>query len=294
MLDAFRLYLLEADRSERTVAGYLHDLSLFARWFEQSNGEPLSPANLTPSDVREYRQHLLLLHAKPATINRHLAAIRAYGNWAKDSGQTSLNPVNGIKGVEQVGLAPKWLDKKGRAALERELERRVQAARTDTAQFLSRRNQAVVILLLNTGLRISELAALELSDLNLADRKGWLMVRYGKGRKAREVPLNASARSALKAWLAIRPDSISNKLFTTSEGPLSARSVQILLQDVGKAAGLEVTPHTLRHTFAKALVDGGVSLDKVAALLGHSSLNTTKVYTTPGRDDLKKAVEIMD
>ncbi len=294
MLDEFRLYLRDGDRSERTVAGYLHDLSLFVRWFQQTNGEPLSPRNLTPSDVREYRQYMLLQHSKPATINRHLAAIRAYGEWSRDSGQAVSNPVNGIKGVEQVALAPKWLDKKSRAALERELERRVQNARTDTARFLSQRNQAVIVLLLNTGLRISELAALEISDIDLTDRKGVLVVRYGKGGKARQMPLNASARSVLKSWLAIRPAVSSNKLFTTAEGALSTRSVQILLKELGQSINIEVTPHTLRHSFAKVLVDGGVSLDRVAALLGHTNLNTTKVYTTPGMDDLKRAVEILD
>ncbi len=293
MLDEFRLYLRDGDRSERTVAGYLHDLSLFAIWFQQSNGEPLSPRSLTPSDVREYRQYMLLQHFKPATINRHLAAIRAYGEWCRDSGQAASNPVNGVRGVDQVALAPKWLDKKSRAALERELEKRVQNARTDTARFLSQRNQAVIVLLLNTGLRVSELAALEMDDVNITERKGDLNVRYGKGGKAREVPLNATARAILKAWLAIRP-AVSSNLFTTADGPLSARSVQILLQDLGKAIGVEVTPHALRHTFAKTLVDGGISLDRVAALLGHTNLNTTKVYTTPGRDDLRKTVEILD
>lgn len=295
MLEQFRDYLTTRDRSERTVSGYVHDLSLFARWFEQTNGEPLAPRSLTPTDVREYRQRMLnIQHAKPATINRHLAAIRAYGEWAKESGQVDMNPVNGIRGVDQVALAPKWLDKKSRAALERELERGIQNAHTDTARFLSQRNQAVIILLLNTGLRVSELAALEISDIDLTDRKGMLVVRYGKGGKARQVPLNGAARAALKSWLAIRPKVSSSKLFTTAEGALSTRSVQILLKELGKTINVEVTPHTLRHSFAKSLVDGGVSLDRVAALLGHTNLNTTKVYTTPGMDDLKRAVEILD
>jgi integrase/recombinase XerC len=75
---------------------------------------------------------------------------------------------------------------------------------------------------------------------------------------------------------------------------LTSSGLQRRLAEIGRLAGLEVTPHTLRHTFAKNLVDAGVSLEKVAALLGHSSLNTTRIYTVPGHNDLEKAVEVLD
>ena len=114
-LSQFQTYLTESGRAERTTFGYLKDMELFSRWFEQTNGEEFTPQNLTPTDVREYRQFLIgVKKAKPATINRHLSAIRAFSNWAKNSGATSYSFAENIKSVAQQSQAPKWLDKKSK------------------------------------------------------------------------------------------------------------------------------------------------------------------------------------
>ncbi|MBU2611620.1 MAG: site-specific integrase [Chloroflexi bacterium] len=134
MLDSFAEYLRFQNRSPATVKGYCADLIAFAAWFEQSNGDELTPQRLTPTDVREYRQFLLQRGAKPATINRHLAAIRAWIAWARANGLTDYNPTNGVKDVEQQKLAPQWLDKRQQAALLKELERDLAAARTEAAK----------------------------------------------------------------------------------------------------------------------------------------------------------------
>ena len=116
--EPFQEYLVRLGRSERTVAGYLIDIRTFSYWFEQTNGYPLTPDNLTPTDVREYRQFLLNVRkAKASTINRHLAVLRAYGLWAKNSGSIQYNPVEGIKSIAQQKHAPKWLDRREQAAL---------------------------------------------------------------------------------------------------------------------------------------------------------------------------------
>ncbi len=97
----------------------------------------------------------------------------------------------------------------------------------------------------------------------------------------------------LARWLQVRPESDHRALFTTLHGePLSLRSLQAIVSQAEKLAGIpDLTPHVLRHTFAKTLLDAGTSLDKVAALLGHSDLNTTRRYTTPSADDLAQVVE---
>ncbi len=294
--DAFKQFLKDAGKSERTISGYLADMILFSRWFEQTNGEVLSSINLTPTDVREYKQFLLNVQkAKATTINRHLAALRAYAAYAKTAGGATYNPVEGIKGIAQQKHAPKWLDRKEQAAVLREGERRVQAAKTDPAKRQAIRDHCILAVFLNTGLRVSELVALEIEDVSMSERKGELRVRAGKGTKERVIPLNEACRKAILAWYAVRPACHSNRIFITQRGPATTRAIQSILENIGESAHVEnLTPHVARHTFAKNLVNAGVSLEKVAMLLGHSSLDTTLVYTTPGMRDLEKAVSALD
>ncbi len=291
----FRRYLVGSNRAERTVTGYSHDLALFARWFEQTHDKPLTPQVLTPGDVKDYKQRLKVAKAAPATINRRLAALRAYAGWARDKGLIEYSPVNGIQGVEEQKVAPKWLDKPQQSRLLHEVEIAVNAARTEAGKRQAQRDQAIIVLLLNTGLRIGELCALELGDVALTERKGEVRVRSGKGEKARTVPLNKLARSALRTWLAIRGEVDSDHLFTSKRSDvLTPSAVERRLTELGRRANVEVTPHTLRHTMAKNLMNADVSLEKVAALLGHSNLNTTRLYTTPSQADLDQTMTVLE
>jgi site-specific recombinase XerD len=292
----FTKYLQDTGKSDRTISGYQADLELFANWFQESNSEMLGTDNLTPTDIREYKQYLLNVQkAKAATINRHLAAIRSYATWAKNSGSATHNPADGIKGISQQKHAPKWLDRKEQAAIIREAERRVQAAKTEPAKRQAIRDHCILSVLLNTGLRVSELVALEVEDISFSERKGELRVRSGKGTKERTIPLNDSCRKTIKAWYLVRPAENANRVFTTQRGTATTRAIQTVLASIGEAAHVEnMTPHVARHTFAKNLINAGVSLEKVAMLLGHSSLDTTMVYITPGMSDLDKAVRSLD
>jgi integrase/recombinase XerC len=296
----FDQYLHTQDRAELTHKSYLSDLRFFARWFEQTNGEAFSPQNITPSDIRTYREYLQTVRRlKASTINRRLSAISTYLDWAVQTGQIEHNPAKGIKLLPQEPPRPRWLDKKEQYALQRAIERDLQLAKLRyPKRWLTRRRDAtLVILLLNTGLRISEVLALRLGDVEISERKGQVTVRYGKGRKQRSVPLNKQARQALQRWLEVRPEVPGNDyLFLPLEGDypdgLHVRSAHRAIRRYGEDAGIMgLGPHMLRHTFAKNLVDAGVSLEKVAALLGHSSLNTTRIYITPGQKDLERAVE---
>ncbi len=149
----------------------------------------------------------------------------------------------------------------------------------------------------HTGLRVGELCALRLGDVDLSERKGRVTVRSGKGQKYRVIPLNADVRRALAQYLAVRPRVADDHLFVSQRGgtALSTHGVEQLVATYARQAGLEdVTPHTLRHTFGKGLLDAGVDLPTVAALLGHENLNTTAVYTHPSARDLERAVEKLE
>ncbi len=135
---------------------------------------------------------------------------------------------------------------------------------------------------------------LGLDDVTLNACSGWVQVRYGKGGKAREVPLSLDARKALAAWLEARerhPYADDPHLFLGQRGPLSGPGIYRIVTKYGRLAGIEsLTPHTLRHTFAKNLIDAGEPLTVVAAHMGHESLNTLAIYTRPSREDLLRAV----
>ena len=297
-LTAFEHYLTDLDRSPLTVRGYLTDLAHFSHWFEQTNGEALRPERMTPTDVKEYKQHLLLVERlKASTVNRHLAAISAFASWAKQAGKIQSDPTDNVKSVKQVAAAPKWLDKNEQFSLQRAIERDLQLSKLRyPKRWLTRRRDAsLTLFLLHTGLRLTELTAMRLGDVQFSERKGNVLVQNGKGGKQRDVPLNTDARKAIQDWLAVRPATKSDLIWISVEsdsGSLSGRAIQRVFQRYAQDAGLDAfTPHLARHTFAKNLVNNGVSLEKVAALLGHANLNTTRLYITPDKRDLEFAVE---
>ncbi len=294
-LTEFEAYLAETDRAALTVRGYVGDLRLFVRWYAEAEGEPCTLEKVTAGAIRHYKAHLLGRQCRPNTINRRLASLAAFTHWARQVGylETPRNPVQDVKSVQQVALAPRWLPPREQAALLRTVADEVAKAvrRYPRLWFLFVRDAAVVQLLLNTGLRLHEVAALELGDVQVSERSGKVVVRQGKGQKHRELPLNAPARQALQAYLAARPQGGSQAFFTGQRGEgVQAKTVRRAVQRFAKPAGVAATPHILRHTFAKNLVNKGVSLEKVAALMGHSNLNTTRIYTLPGETDLEEAV----
>jgi site-specific recombinase XerD len=296
-LTDFQNYLRDADRSDNTISGYLDDLADFVRWFEVTNAEALAPAAITPSDVRAYKQHLLGRKLKPATINRRLASLSAYARWAIETRQIETDPTAKIQLVEQVKAGPKWLDRKQRFALQRVIEQQMQLANAQAGcrrSLWRARDALLMMVMLNTGLRVAELAGLDRADVDMKPRSGKVTVR-GKGTKLRAVPLNAEARAALERWLALRPPVETTAVFVSQFLlRMTTRSVERVVAEYGQRAKLDtLTPHMLRHTFAKTLVDRGIPIDQVSTLLGHANLNTTRIYTTPGERDLERAVETL-
>jgi len=279
----FRRYLGASHKSENTVEAYLRDVRLFTKWFRDNNGHGMTPDGIRPIDVREYKIHLLeIMGFKPATVNRKLASISAFCEWAKSEGLIEANPKDGIGTVQEGELAPKWLTRKEQYAL-------LSAVQEEG----NPRDKALIKLLLHTGLRVSEVSDLRLSDIEISDQKGQLTVRDGKGGKRRVVPLNGDVRKALTAYLEVRPDAPHDYLLVGKQkGPLKPWGIQYIAKKYACLAGLDkVTPHILRHTFGKNLVSAGVSLDEVATLLGHKSLNTARMYRTPSGTDLTQALE---
>lgn len=222
--------------------------------------------------------------AAPATINRRLAALRRFFTWAKEHQLTDVQLATPIRNVESTEHGPRSLDRKQWNRLQRCVER------ATGKQGI--RDRCIVLLLYHTGVRAGELAALRLDDLSLGERSGQLNVRRGKGNKARCVPLNAAARAAIRDYLQVRPANEVKHLLVGQRGEmLSAHAIYDVVVKYAHLAGLDgISPHTLRHTFARALVAAGTPLTDIADLLGHRSLDTTRIYTKASQADLAAIV----
>jgi len=282
-------FLKDLERQEtsaKTRRAYRLDLLHFANWLARTVGDTFSPEAVTPTDVREYRGYLLNVeHRQPATVNRRLAALRRFFQWAKAIGLAKELPTENVKGVASSPRAPHWLEKRDVDRLIRTVERHGNT-----------RDLAIVLTLRHTGIRVSELSSLRLGDVDISERKGTLTVRSGKGGKFRALPLNVDARRAITGYLEVRPTSSDDHLFIGQRGQgVSSRAVELLVTKYGRLAGLEdVTPHTLRHSFGKHALDAGADLVSVSTLLGHQRLETTAIYTTPSKRDLERVVEKLE
>ena len=284
-LVAFVADLRRQEVAAKTVASYQSDLTGFAHWFTDSTGEEFTTAAVTPTDVRDYKAHLRTIRRRQAaTVNRRLAALRRFFGWAKATGRIRELPTEGVTGVPSAPRSPKSLTKREVDRLLREAEK---------AQ--NKRNLALLLLLRHTGIRVGELCNLRLGDVTTSERKGSLLVR-GKGDKDRVLPLNADVRQALDTYRAVRPTVSDDHLFIGQRGePLQPEAVQLIVRKYAQRAGLAgVTPHSLRHSFAKHVLDAGADLATVSRLLGHERLETTAIYTQPTARDLDEAVRRLE
>ncbi|OLN28519.1 tyrosine-type recombinase/integrase [Desulfosporosinus metallidurans] len=266
---------------QTTARAYGEDLIDFSRWFEESDGIELVAGLVTTLDLRDYLSHMLTVRGlKPSTINRRLAAIRAWLQWAKRKGAINDLPVF-PRHLSEPKRAPKSLDRVEEARFLRSVAREGNV-----------RDNAAIGLMLYAGLRVSEAVSTKPSDIEIGERKGKVIVRNGKGMKRREVPINADGRGMIGPWLA---KANSDYLFPGSVGGhLSPRTIQELIKKYAYQAQLDpnsVTPHVLRHTFATKILRSGVDIVTVAALLGHSRIDTTAIYTQPSWRDLERAVD---
>jgi site-specific recombinase XerD len=282
-LSRFADHLVDQEKSDHTRNNYREDLMAFTGWYQETFHERPDLRALAPSELREWKAHLRDdLKFEPATVNRKLAALRSFLAWAAAEGLAA--EIATPRSIKQVKPPPRWLDRKQQRALVRAVERGGYA-----------RDIALVALLLHTGLRVAELAALRWADLEIRDRSGTLKVRKGKGRKQRTIPLNLEARHALAELRAMRdrwgmPRTVG--VLQGQRGPLTERGIQARLAKYATDARIEdLSPHVLRHTWCKNLADAGVRLEVIAALAGHESLETTRRYVEPGQDDLAAAVE---
>ncbi len=289
------LEYLESERhfSAHTARCYAADLDQFIRFLTSGqaaaqagrNGSTAGPdaqemdrllLEMTTDRVREFLAYLRDRNYCKSTVARKLATLRSFYKFLVRRGYLQDNPVASIRTPKQEKRLPKCLDV---AQIEKLM------SNCDTTTLLGARDRAMLETLYSTGMRVSELVALNIEDIDLT--QSVVRVR-GKGKKQRVVPLGPGAVKAIIHYLDMRRNAFANQphdpqaLFVNKHGQrLSTRSVRRKLDKYLLAAGLDlsVSPHTLRHSFATHMLQRGADLRSVQELLGHQSLSTTQIYT---------------
>jgi integrase/recombinase XerD len=281
-LIAFRDHLsLEAGNSPHTIDAYQRDLTRLAE-FATSKGIA-NPADLSTPLLREFIFLLKDLGLSGATIRRNISAVRTWFAFLAAEGLVVRDPSDRLETPKRWRTLPAVLS-------VTEIERLLEAPRVE--EPLAWRDRALLELGYGAGLRVSELCGLRLTDLFVADG---LVRAFGKGSKERMVPIGRTVVSSLAVYLhTIRPvldrGAGQGRVLLNARGaPLSRVGAWGIVKKHAKRAGIDkiVTPHTLRHSFATHLLEGGADLRAVQEMLGHADLSTTQIYTHVDRDYLR-------
>jgi integrase/recombinase XerC len=289
-IDAYLGYLrTERKLSANTTAAYARDLGELATLSEGQAWQSI--------DHQLIRRFAVKLHAKdldPRSIARKLSSWRGFFGWLGDQIALSANPVQGVRAPKRAKTLPRALSVDDAVRLVAPSTPRAGAEPADLC------NSAMFELLYSSGLRVSELAGLDLKASK--DALGWVefdnreVIVTGKGNKRRVVPVGSAALEALAAWIAVRPapSDGSDALFVSARGTrVSPRVIQQRLQAHGVASGapVHVHPHMLRHSFASHVLQSSGDLRAVQEMLGHSSITSTQVYTAL---DFQHLAEVYD
>ena len=274
-IDDFLGYLkLERGLAANTVAAYRRDLTEFAEVTGNTSTEKIDSRVVTT-----YLGYLGRQGRKPSTISRKISSVKQLFGYLVEAGVIKKNPAGAVTAPKIMRYHPHYLS-------PREIEMMIEAAQEQAKN--GRRDRMIVELLYGSGLRISELIGLKLSDIEF--EAGFIRVT-GKGNKQRLVPLGGYARSAVESYLAEAPDKKDEKsgnlLLRNNLGKAFSRvGLWRIVKKLVARAGISkpVSPHTLRHSFATHMLEGGADLRVVQEMLGHADISTTQIYTTIDRD----------
>ncbi|MDC3040623.1 site-specific tyrosine recombinase XerD [Flavobacteriaceae bacterium] len=270
----FKNYLkLERGLSTNSIKSYEYDLNLFKN-FIQSNKMSDTPFNCRPETVKNYLYNNLS-NKKSRSQARSISAIKSYFNYLIFEGYIKKSPISDIE-------SPKLEKKLPEVLTELEIEKLIKSF--DMQQNFGQRNRTIIEVLYGTGIRVSELVNLKLSNIFFKEN---IIKIIGKGNKERFVPLGRIASNEIRKYLKIRDNSIidskfSDIVFLNRYGRGLTRSMIFkIISDSYKRIGLDkkISPHTLRHSFATHLLKNGADLRTIQIILGHESITTTEIYT---------------
>ncbi len=274
---SFLLFLeKEVNMSENTIISYQKDLKDFFKFLDMVK---VTYLNVNRYVVRDYLKYLDEKKLKNSTIARRISAIRTFYNYELSLGKVKSNIFNDIRNPKIEKKLPNFLSYEELAKIFASID-------TDTDTGLKKR--LIVEMLYATGVRVSELVNIKVSDINKSNKSIRVM---GKGKKMRIVYFGEYAEEYLNRYLTKNINKGSKYLFVNANNEkMQIEEVEVMIKKIVKDLALKthVTPHTLRHTFATHLLNNGTDIKTVQELLGHASLNTTGIYTHVSNERLKE------
>lgn len=288
-IDGFLRYLkVERNASELTLKSYSEDFNSLFDYLNDRVGPVTGPAELEVAALRGYVAYLHECQYAKSTIARRLACLRSFLRYCQREGLVTSNPAKALRTPRAGRKLPHFLTTE-------QIVQLLEAPPANEPDGL--RDRAILEVMYSGGLRVAELVGL---DVDAWDRDANILRVFGKGKKERIAPVGRHAAKALYAWLEVRQPADDarpadkNALFLNRFGTrLTTRSVGRMLEKYLNLTGLDqhTSPHTLRHTFATHLLDGGADLRSVQEMLGHKSLTTTQIYTHVSTQRLRDTYE---
>lgn len=286
-IKGFQAYLkLEKGLSDNSIEAYSRDIDKLQQ-FANSSPNSIKPDTFTLNDLRQFINWVNELGMIPSSQARILSGIKSFYKYLLAEDMIKNNPAELLESPKKIRKLPDTLS-------YQDINRLIEAI--DLSKPDGNRNKAIIEVLYSCGLRVSELTELKLSNLYLEIE---FVKVIGKGNKERLVPIGGEAIKALKLW--IEHDRIhipikkgeEDMVFLNRRGSrLSRVYIFMLIKQLAEAAGIKksISPHTLRHSFATHLVEGGADLRAVQEMLGHESITTTEIYTHLDREYLKETI----
>lgn len=284
LVAAYRRYMkLERNFTPNTLDAYSHDIEKLLAYFGEQGIDPLA-ARL--EDLQAFAANLHSIGVGARSQCRILSGVRTFYHYLQVDGYISDDPSELLESPQLGDHLPEVLTTE-------EVDRLEQAI--DLSKWEGQRNKAIIEVLFSCGLRVSELVTLRLSDLYLEEH----FVRVvGKGRKERLVPISESAIKQLQLWfidrnlMDIKPGEEDYVFLNRRGAHLTRTMILIMIKRLGEEAGISktISPHTLRHSFATALLAGGADLRAIQAMLGHESIGTTEIYTHIDTHELRREI----
>lgn len=268
-IEEYELFLkTEKKLGDNTVESYLLDLMSFLKWF--NNDVRIT----TKEDILNYIS-FLRGNLNEKSINRHISSLKSFYSYLADMNYISINPLEDISILKVKKTLPKYLSTE-------EVDKLLNIKLNTAFDY---RNKAMLEVIYGTGLRVSELVKLEYSNI---DFENSIIRVKGKGKKDRIVPLGEIASYYLKTYINDYRSKLLNKnnydeIFLNNHGkPITRQGFNFILENIRRETGIEkeLTPHTLRHSFATHLLEGGADIRSIQEMLGHENISTTNIYTT--------------
>lgn len=287
LLNDFKEKMIAEDTSDNTIKNYVSDIKIFYKWYQEI-GFLENIDKITHYHLNTYKDYLIHNQRKKASsINRNIQSLKKFFQFMADKKLIKGNPSEKIKFLKQTKRT------KPKALTKNDIHKLLSVT-SHSSHGTKKRNYAIIQLLLQTGIRVGELVNLEIRDLTLHDRSGEIRIINAKGGKERTIPLNSSARKALRIYFGGKNPEEKRVVFLSKQNKkMTVRAIQKVINSLAGKAGIEnMSPHTLRHTFAiNYLRSNPECLVELSTLLGHESLDTTSIYTVASKERLANTIE---